>query len=86
MIQSDFNCIKEKGKIEGELKRIESDIDRLRRAGSEYDYDPNKYDHNLEKLQKNYEEITYTLENQAKKVEVGHDAKTLKEMIANIEE
>lgn len=55
----------------------------MKEHGAESDYDPYKHDDDFERLQRNYEDITYTLQRQVKKVEVGYDADTLKEMVAN---
>ena len=85
VIQSDFNCIKDKGRIQSELKRLNNDIDKLRKDGSASEYDPNRHDSELEKLKRNYDNIASNLELEAKNVEVGYDANTLKDIIKNIE-
>jgi predicted nuclease with TOPRIM domain len=61
VIQSDFNCIKDKGRIQSELLRLNNDIEKLRKEGLASEYDPNRHDDDLEKLKRNYDNYASNL-------------------------
>lgn len=57
VIQSDFNCIKEKGRIEAEIEKLDAEIKRIKESEIE-DYDSSRYNRDLEKVQKNYNDYS----------------------------
>lgn len=87
VIQSDFNCLKEKSRVEGELRKITGRLEVLNEKNKKsMGFNPHKYDQDLSNLKDNYNAINSALEYGIKRLEVGYDANVLKEIIQSTED
>ena len=85
IIQSDFNCTKERGRVEAKLMEIDRDIKANRNSKLREQPSLGQNNNDLSELKKDYNSIKSALESGVRRLEVGYDSETLQSMVRNAE-